>query len=133
MEIDRLNRMLEGVWREDTSLARGTWVPLVDIFEDAQRNVVIKAELPDMKREDIRVTVENGTLVLTGERRLDEDVKREHFHRLERSYGSFSRSFTLPPALDTARVSANYKDGVLTITVPQREDARPKQIEVKTE
>jgi HSP20 family protein len=130
MEIDRLNRMLEGFWRDETPLGRGSWLPLVDIFENAQHEIVIKAELPDMKRDDIQVTVENGTLTLSGERRLEQDVKRENFHRLERSYGSFSRSFTLPPTFDASRISATYKDGVLTVTLPPREDAKPKQIEV---
>jgi HSP20 family protein len=107
------------------------WVPPVDIYENGNRELVIKAELPDMRREDIDVTVENNTLVLRGEKKVDAAVKDEQFHRVERAYGSFSRTFSLPPTVDAANVTAEYKDGVLTVTLPQREEARPKQIEVK--
>jgi HSP20 family protein len=127
MEIDRLNRMFSDLWGEN--LGRG-WMPPVDIYEDANHELVLKAELPDMKREDIHVTFENNVLTLKGERRLGEDVKRDNFQRMERYYGSFTRSFTLPATVDGARITAAYKDGVLTIRLPQREEARPKQITV---
>jgi len=128
MEVDRLNRMFDQVWRDPV---RRGWVPPVDIYEDASQRVVIRAELPEMKREDIKVTVENDTLTLSGERKLPE-VREESFHRQERLFGEFSRSFTLPATLDPSQISASYQDGVLTITVPPREEARPKQIPIET-
>lgn len=128
MEVDRLNRMFDQVWRDPV---RRGWVPPVDIFEDAAQRVVIRAELPEMKRDDIKVTVENDTLTLSGERKLPE-VREENFHRQERLFGEFSRSFTLPATLDPSQISASYQDGVLTITVPPREEARLKQIRIET-
>jgi HSP20 family protein len=130
MEVDRLNRMFADWYGE--SFNRG-WMPPVDIFETEQHEFVIKAELPDMKREDINLTFENNVLTLRGERKFENEAKRDNFHRVERSYGSFSRSFTLPNAVDPSRISAAYKDGVLTIRLPQREDAKPKQISVNAE
>ena len=130
MEIDRLNRMFESFYNDAFSRA---WTPAVDIFETADRQVVVKVELPDMKREDIGITFENGVLTIRGERKPDESVKREQYQRLERFYGQFSRSFTLPPTIDSARISASYKDGLLTVLLPQREEAKPKQIEVTAE
>jgi HSP20 family protein len=130
MEIDRLNRMFESFYNDAFSRA---WTPAVDIFETADRQVVVKVELPDMNREDIGITFENGVLTVRGERKPDESVKREQYQRLERFYGQFSRSFTLPPTIDAARISASYKDGLLTVLLPQREEAKPKQIEVTAE
>lgn len=127
MEIDRLNRMFTDLWGE--GLGRG-WMPPVDIYENDGHELVLKAELPDMKREDIHVTFENSVLTLKGERRLGDEVKRDNFQRMERHYGSFTRSFTLPATVDGSRITAAYKDGVLTIHLPQREEARPKQITV---
>jgi HSP20 family protein len=91
---------------------------------------VLKAELPDMKREDINVTFENNVLTLKGERKLEADTRRENFQRMERHYGTFSRSFTIPSTVDASNIAATYKDGVLTIRLPQREEAKPKQIAV---
>jgi HSP20 family protein len=130
MEIDRLNRMFSEFYGD--AFGRG-WVPPVDIYETEAHEVVLKAELPDMKREDINLTFENGVLTLKGERKLDEGVKREHFQRLERQHGAFSRSFTLPNTVDASRINASYKDGVLTIRLPQREEAKPKQISVNVD
>ena len=130
MEIDRLNRMFSDFYGE--AFSRG-WVPAVDIYETEQREVVLKAELPDLKREDINLTFENGVLTLKGERKFEQEAKKEHFQRMERRYGSFSRSFTLPNTVDATRISASYKDGVLTIRLPQREEARPQQIAVSVE
>ena len=127
MEIDRLNRMFDQVWRDPM---RQGWVPAVDIYEDADHRVVLRAELPEMKREDIKLTVENDTLTLSGERKLPEGLLGS-FHRQERTYGAFSRSFTLPSTLDASKIAAGYQDGVLTITVPPREEARPKQIAIE--
>jgi HSP20 family protein len=130
MEIDRLNRMFSDFYGETFGQA---WVPPVDIFETSEHEVVLKAELPDVKREDISLTFENGVLTIKGERRVDETVGRDNYHRMERHYGAFSRSFTLPNTVDASRISASYKDGVLTVVLPQREEAKPKQIAVNVE
>jgi HSP20 family protein len=130
MEIDRLNRMFSEFYGEALTRA---WVPPVDIYETDQHEVVLKAELPDVKREDIGVTFENGVLTLKGERKFEQETKRENFQRLERRFGQFSRSFTLPNTVDASRISASYKDGVLTIRLPQREEAKPKQIAVNVD
>jgi HSP20 family protein len=129
LEIDRLNRMFSDVYHEAT----GNWVPPVDIYEAEDHQLVIKAEVPDMKKEDIRVTFENGVLTLTGERKKEASVNRDHFQRIERRFGAFSRSFTLPSSVDASRIAAAYKDGVLTIRLPRLEEANPKQIEVNVE
>jgi len=128
MEIDRLNRMFSDFYGE--AFGRTGWMPAVDIFENEQHEVVIKAELPEMKREDIGLTFENNVLTIKGERKAEEITNRDNFQRMERHYGSFSRSFTVPATVDAARISASYKDGVLTVKLPQREDAKPKQIAV---
>ncbi len=125
MEIDRLNHMINDFYGVGRS-----WMPAVDIFETNDREYVVKAELPDMKRDDISVTFENGVLTLTGERNAEFDIAEGTFHRSERTCGRFSRSFTLPATVDATRINASYKDGVLTIRVPQREDAKPRQIAV---
>ena len=127
MEIDRLNHMFSNFYGEGFSRS---WVPAVDIYETPQHEVILKAELPEMKREEIGLTFENNVLTITGERKLDEQVTRDRFQRMERFYGSFSRSFTLPPTVDAAQISASYKDGILTVRIPQREEAKPKQITV---
>jgi len=128
LEIDRLNRMFEDFYGN----VRG-WVPAVDIYETNGREYVVKAELPDMKREDITVTFEQNVLTLSGERKASFDEHDGTFHRSERAHGRFSRSFTLPQTADGSRISAGYKDGVLTVRVPQREEAKPKQIAVDAE
>jgi len=127
MEIDRLNNMFSSFYGD--GLTRG-WVPPVDIYETEQRELVIKAELPDMKREDIGVTFENNVLTLTGERKSAQEISRDRFQRVERFHGTFSRSFTLPATVDAGSISASYKDGVLTVRLPQRDEAKPKQITV---
>jgi HSP20 family protein len=130
IEIDRLNRMFAGLYNEGIERA---WVPAVDIFETENHEVVIQAELPDFKREDLKVTFEQNVLTLHGSRTRDQEQKRDTFQRMERHYGSFTRSFTLPATVDASRISASYRDGVLTITLPQREDEKPRQIAVETE
>ena len=127
MEVERLNSMFNAFYGEGLSRS---WVPPVDIYETAGREVVIKAELPEMRREDIEVVFENNVLTLKGERKIDEAVAQNRFQRMERLHGSFSRSFTLPSTVDAGNINASYKDGVLTIRLPQREEARPKQITV---
>lgn len=128
----QVNRMFGDVYnRQEEDLTRGSWIPAVDIFENDKHELVLKAELPDVRSEDIDLRVENSTLTLKGERKLEREVKEEQFHRVERSYGSFSRSFTLPPTVSTDKVMADYKNGVLTVTLPLRDEAKPKQIQVQ--
>jgi HSP20 family protein len=128
VEIDRLNRMFEAFSGEP--LGSGAWVPAIDIYETRDQDVVVKVDLPAMKREDIKVTFENNVLSIEGERKFVSDVSREQYHRLERGSGAFRRSFTLPTTVDAARVEATYQDGVLTVTLPRREETRPRQIQV---
>jgi HSP20 family protein len=92
--------------------------------------MIIKAELPDLRREDIDIRVEDNTLTISGEKKVDADVKEDQFHRIERVYGNFTRSFSLPATIDTEKVHAEYKNGVLAITLPMREEAKPKQVQV---
>jgi HSP20 family protein len=130
---DRMSRMLEGssYSRFQEDLARSAWVPAVDIYSKGPYEFVVKAELPDMKQEEISLTVEDNTLTLRGEKKLDTEVAGEQFHRIERTYGSFARTFALPSTVDAGKVTAEYKAGVLTVRLPLREDAKPKQIKVE--
>ena len=106
------------------------WVPPCDIFE-TDKELVMKFELPEVKKEDVEVKVEQNVLTLRGERKFEEKTDRENYHRVERHYGEFMRSFNVPLYVNAARISAEFKDGVLTITLPKNEEARPKQINVK--
>jgi HSP20 family protein len=129
---DRMNRLFGDVYLRDEDIAqRGNWVPPVDIFETVGRDLVIKVELPDVNREDVEVTVENNTLTLRGEKKLPSDVKEEQFRRVERRYGTFTRSFTLPNTVDAGKVSAEFKNGVLTVKLPFKEEAKPRTINVE--
>lgn len=129
---DRVNRLFGDIYLRDEDISRrGNWVPAVDIYETEGHDIILKAELPDMTRDDIEVTVESNTLTLKGERKLPADVQEEHFRRVERSYGAFSRSFTLPNTVDASKVSAEYKHGVLTVKLPYREEAKPRTINVE--
>jgi HSP20 family protein len=127
MEIDRLNRMFGDFFNLPVTRS---WVPAVDIYETEAHEYVIKAELPELKRENINVTFENSVLTVKGVRQAEQHAGGSA-QRLERQYGTFERSFVLPSSVDGNRISASYKDGVLTIQLPQREDAKPKQIEVQ--
>jgi HSP20 family protein len=130
---DRLNRVFNDAYSrsgDDALWTGGTWVPPVDIYQNGEHELVLKAELPDMSRENIEITVDNGTLSIKGEKKVSSDVKEEQFHRVERRYGTFSRSFSLPPTVDATKVAAEYKDGVLTVRLPLREEAKPRQIKV---
>ena len=130
---DRVNRLFADAYRRDNDdlMTRGAWVPPVDIYETGNHELVLMAELPEVPREDIALRVENNTLTISGQRKLDGEVKEEQYHRIERTYGSFSRSFTLPPTVDTGAIGADYKNGVLTVRLPLREEAKPKQIQVQ--
>src|SRR5213082_3161840 len=117
-----------GNGREEITLPE--WTPLADIAED-EKEYLIKAELPEMKKEDVKVTVENGVLTIAGERKFEKEEKNKKYHRVERSYGSFVRSFALPDLADANKVKAEFKDGMLTVHVPKSERAKAKQVEVK--
>jgi len=130
---ERMNKLFEDAmrapYRSDEAFAPPAWAPAVDIFETG-KEIVMKAELPEMQEKDIDIKVEDNVLSLTGERRMSKEVKEENYHRIERSYGSFSRSFTLPRTVDREGIKAAYKDGVLTVTLPKKEEVKPKQIKI---
>jgi HSP20 family protein len=132
---DRMNRLFQEGWgaplsrRGEESLGMGTFVPPVDVYED-EHSIVLKMEVPGIDQKDIDVRVENNVLTVHGERKFEKDEKQENFQRLERSYGSFTRSFTLPNSVDTDNVSADYENGVLKIRLAKRSEAKPKQIKV---
>jgi len=107
-----------------------TWMPPVDIYQTGEHELVLKAELPDMLREDIDLNIENFVLTIRGEKKVAGDVNEEQFHHVERRYGAFSRSFSLPQTVDPNRVSAEYKHGVLTVRLPLRDEAKPRSIKV---
>jgi HSP20 family protein len=109
-----------------------TWTPACDIYE-TEKEIVIKAELPDVKKENVYVSLENNVLMIRGERRFEDEARRENYHRIERNYGEFLRSFTLPAFIEPDKVHAEFKDGILNVILPKLEEARPKQIEVKVE
>lgn len=131
---DRFRRFFEGFeplrtfGEENWSLA--TWSPACDIYE-TDDEIVVKAELPEVKKEDVHVSIENNALTIRGERKFSEETKKENWRRVERSYGEFMRSFTLPSFVDASKVNAEFKDGMLRVTLQKREETKPKQIEVK--
>lgn len=129
---DRVARLFGDVYvRDEDTGFRGTWTPAVDIFETESHDLVLKVELPGMNREDIEVTVENSTLVLKGTKKFEGEAKEENCRRIERSYGTFHRSFTLPNTVDATKVSAEFKNGVLTVKLPFRQEAKPRTINVE--
>src|SRR4249919_2035819 len=129
---DRLTRAFGDAYGrgDEGLLTSGSWVPPVDIYQNGDHEVVLKVEVPDMAREDIDITVDNGTLTIKGDKKFSNEVKEEQFHRIERRYGSFSRSFSIPQTVDGTKVAADYKNGVLTVRLPLREEAKPRQIKV---
>ena len=131
---DRLNRMFARTAASRTNgketMIVADWTPSVDISETEQE-YQIKAEIPDVKKEDVKVTVEDGVLTIQGERKHEKEEKGKKFHRIERSYGSFVRTFSLPDVIEEEKVKAEFKDGVLNLHLPKSEKAKPKAIEVK--
>ena len=127
---ERLNRSLNDPHTQRTEDSFGAWAPPVDIFEK-QDNLVIRAEIPGVEMKDVDVRIENGVLTLHGERKQQAEVAEGNAYRMERVYGAFTRSFSLPTTIDAAKVTATYKDGVLEVIVPKAETAKPKQIEIK--
>lgn len=129
---NRLNRALgigarSGNGKESITVAQ--WSPAVDISEDT-KEFLVKAELPELKKEEIKVSVENGELAISGERKMEKEEKEKKFHRIERSYGSFMRSFTLPENVSADKVCAEFKDGVLLVHLPKTEVSKPKSVQV---
>jgi len=115
---------------DDGFMTTGEWIPPVDIYSEGDQELVLKAELPDMTLDDIDVRVDNGSLTIRGEKKLENGKTHDQFHRVERRYGTFSRSFSLPPTVDVRKVAADYRQGVLTVRLPLREEAKPRQIKV---
>lgn len=127
---DQFNRLFEGNLSHDRDQSVLTaWAPSVDIYE-TENELVIKADLPEVSEKDIDVRVENNMLTIRGERKLEQKVKEENYLRMERSYGSFTRSFSLPNTVNTEAIQANYRDGALTVTLPKRAESKPKQVKI---
>ncbi len=130
---DQINRLFSETFDRSSEEANLTpWAPAVDIYETEQ-NLVVKADLPDIKPEELDIRVENNILTIRGERKFEKKVNENNYLRVERSYGSFSRSFSLASTVDTEAIQADYKHGVLTLSIPKREEAKPKQIKVRVE
>ena len=132
VEVDLLNRMLDTAFGGE-ALAQAAWMPPVDIYETADKDVIVKVDLPGLKRDEIKVTFENQVLSIEGQRQAGPEGtegEQGRAHRLERSHGSFRRNFTLPATVDAARVDASYQDGVLVVKLPRREESRPRTIAI---
>ncbi len=127
-----MNRMFDSFFRgvDEPSLLNGTWIPAVDVSEE-QEAYVVKVELPGVSKDDVKITLESNILTIRGEKKAESEVKQKDYHRTERSYGSFQRSFTLPNTVKNDKIDAVYKDGILTVSLPKAEESKPKQIEVK--
>ena len=128
-EFDRLFKEAFSPMSGETEVSTRSWAPPVDIYE-TEDAIVLKAELPGIDPKDVEVRVEDNTLYLKGERNYEKEVNEQNYHRIERSYGSFARSFSLPNSIDAEKVKAEYKDGMLTLTMPKREEAKPKTIKI---
>jgi HSP20 family protein len=130
---ERMNKLFDDVmrnpYRSDEAMSTATWAPAVDIYE-TDKEIVMKAEVPEMLEKDIEIKVEDNVLSVSGERKMEKDIREENYHRIERSYGSFSRSFTLPQTVDREKIKASYKDGVLKVVLPKKEEVKPKQIKI---
>jgi HSP20 family protein len=126
---NRVNSLFREMNEGDSHLTTASFVPAVDVYEDAKR-VVLKLEVPGMEEKDLDIRVENNTLTVKGERKLEKDEKEENFHRIERRYGSFYRAFTLPSTVDTENVQASYNAGILKLELNKKAEAQPKQIKV---
>jgi HSP20 family protein len=131
-EVNRLFSTNLGRGFGDEGLSRGAWMPSVDIFENKD-SIVLEAELPGMNREDFELTVENNVLTLRGERRFEKKDEADNYHRVERAYGSFTRSFTLPQTVSSENASAEYKNGVLRVVLHKREEVKARRIEIAGE
>ncbi|MBK6316512.1 MAG: Hsp20/alpha crystallin family protein [Blastocatellia bacterium] len=131
MDLQRsLDRLFGGGYITGGESTTSAWQPSVDIFEN-DSDIVIKVELPEVNRDDVQVNLDDRTLTIRGERKLEFEDKREGYHRIERSYGQFARSFTVPPNINREGLKASYKDGILRVTLPKAEEAKPRQITVE--
>ena len=128
-DFERLFREAFSSQHGETELSTRSWAPPVDIYE-TEEAIVLKAELPGVEAKDVEIRVEDNTLYLKGERKFEKEVKEQNYHRVERSYGSFARSFSLPNSISSDKVKAEFKDGLLTLTMPKREEAKPKTIKI---
>ena len=131
-EVNRLFTGNVGRSFDDEGIARGSWSPSVDIYENKDQ-IVLEAELPGMKREDFDLSIENNVITLRGERHFEKRDDTDNYHRVERAYGSFTRSFTLPNTVTGEGASADYRNGVLRVTLPKREETKARRIEIKGE
>lgn len=129
---DQMNRLFESSFRgQSDESALTTWAPSVDIYE-TENELVLKADLPEVPEKDIDIHVENNMLTIRGERKFEQKVKQDNYLRVERAYGAFSRSFSLPNTVDTEGIKAEYKSGVLTVIMPKRAESKPKQVKITT-
>jgi len=129
---ERMNRLFEDAgrgYRGDEAAATTTWSPAVDIYE-TENEIMVKAELPGIDRKDIVLNLDNNVLTLKGERKFEKETRQENYHRIERSYGAFSRAFSIPAIVDEEKIRADYKDGILKIALPKKEQVKPKQIKI---
>lgn len=129
---DRMNRLFEDTFTgrgEEQDIMAGTWAPSVDIYE-TEKEMVLAAEVPGIDEKDIEVKVENNTLTLAGERKLEKETKEDNYHRIERAYGKFSRSFTLPSYIDQENIKAEYENGILKVSMPKKPELQPKKVKV---
>ncbi len=129
---EKMNRLFEEAFTgrgEEKDLVSGTWTPSVDIYE-TENSLVLTAEVPGIKEDDVEIKIEDNTLILQGERKFEKETKEESYHRIERSYGSFYRSFTLPSSIDQDKIQAEHENGVLRITMPKRPELKPKKVKV---
>lgn len=129
---EKMNRLFEDVFTgqsEGKELAASTWAPAVDIFE-TENDLVITAEVPGIDEKDIEIKIEDNTLILKGARKFEKETKEENYHRIERSYGSFYRAFTLPNSIDPEKIQAEHENGVLKITMPKRTELKPRKVKI---
>ena len=128
----RLNRLFEETFLPMgvEPFSMGGWSPSCDIYE-TENEIVVKAEIPGVKKEDVKLSMQDNVLTLSGERKFEEETKKENYVRVERGYGSFTRSFTLPPFVDATKIGAEFKDGLLEVKLPKLEQAKPKEVEIK--
>ena len=129
---DEVNRLFSSTFSRgsDEQMFGGAWSPSVDIYENKD-NIVLEAELPGMKSEDVNISIENNVLTISGERKFEKKDDSDNFHRVERGYGSFTRSFTLPPSVSSENATAEFENGILHLTLAKREEAKPRRIEIK--
>ena len=127
-----MNKMFDSFSRgvDEPTLPNGNWMPAVDVAEE-DNEYVVKIELPGVNKEDVKITLESNILTIRGEKKAEKETNEKNYHRMERSYGSFLRSFTLPTTVKNDKIDAEYRDGILSITLPKAEEAKPKHIEVK--